>query len=109
MTQVQARGTMWPYAPDSVALDEVRARYGVKELQDGTVRRIASWFQSPGAVGSVLASLASGMPVELSALLDDIAATRRELSASGHLSGDDRMSLDMLATWAIRQGNDSDA
>jgi hypothetical protein len=73
----------------------------VREIHDSTALAIASWWQSPGAIGHVLASLASGMTVDVAELLDDIAATREEARRTGTLSQLDATALDCLATWAI--------
>jgi len=41
-----------------------------------SARAIAFWWQSPGAVGHVLASFASGVAVQRADLLEDIARSR---------------------------------
>ena len=79
---------------------EVTDRVGVREVSDGAARAIAALWQCPGAVGNVLASLASGRPVDVTDLLDDIHATRRQ-DRPGQLDG---RALDMLATWALNRG-----
>jgi len=68
------------------------------EISDSTAVTIASWWQSPGSVGSAFAALASGAPVVLGDLLDDIRQTRRTLPPDQEA---DVRALDMLATWAI--------
>lgn len=85
------------------ALREIHLSEGNQEVSDGCAATIASWFASPGQVGHVLAELSQGLEVDLESLLHDIHQTR--LSTSG-LSPEDRLSLDMLATWAIRKVND---
>lgn len=47
-------------------------------LDDATAVTIASWWQSPGRIGSVLAGFASGAPVIAEALLSDVQATINE-------------------------------
>lgn len=85
---------------DTVAA-ELRSAYGVREISDGVALAIASWWQSSGTVGRTLAALASGHPVDVTALLDDVAATRREADARHALDAADGRALDMLSTWAI--------
>lgn len=77
---------------------------------------IASWWQSSGTVGNVLAAFASGAEVDRTALLDDIDATRREhgyhialtyVSALHRLvpmAPRDRDALDCLSTFVINYG-----
>jgi len=76
--------------------EEVNQRYGRQEISDACAVTIASWWQSPGRVGRHLATLASGLSVDLEDLLDDISATRRNAGTEWN-----RRSLDMLSTWAI--------
>lgn len=85
------------------ALREVHLSEGNQEVSDGCAATIASWFASPGSVGHVLAELSQGLEVDLESLLHDIHQTRLQTSA---LTPEDRLSLDMLATWAIRKVND---
>ena len=66
------------------------------EITDSSAVTIAAWWQSPGSIGRHMATLASGLPVVLSDLLDDIHHSRKE--ADTEL---DRQALDCLATWAI--------
>lgn len=73
----------------------LEARYG-REIQDGTALTIASWWQSPGRVGHVLAQLASSRECDLDALVDDIDATLRNESMDER----DREALDCLMSWA---------
>lgn len=88
---------------EAEVLTEVRAAYGEREVSDECARELASWYQSPGSVGHVLAALASGADWDLDAVLDDIAATRRDCPRDYY--GDSPRSvwlqLDVLATWAI--------
>lgn len=65
------------------------------EISDMAARTIASWWQSSGAVGSVLASLASGCAVSRDELIEDIAMTGRTASPMWPRE------LEMLATWAL--------
>ena len=72
------------------------------ELTDSSAVTIAAWWQSPGAVGRHLATLASGLPVDLEDLLNDIHLSRRELLER---AGEDERALDCLATWAINHSS----
>lgn len=75
-------------------LDAVEAGYR-RRLSDEAAATIASWWMSPGSVGRELSKLAHGMPVRRGALLDDIAATLRDVgSAQGAYQ------LDVLSAWA---------
>ena len=65
------------------------------ELSDGAAKAIAAAWQSPGTVGNVLASLASGHAVNRWALGDDITATGRQADPMWPTE------LECLATWAI--------
>lgn len=67
-----------------------------REIEPATARAIASWWQSSGTVGHVLASFASGVAVDRTALLDDIAASRH-----GMTSAAEHAELDVLATFVI--------
>lgn len=72
-----------------------------REITPESAVTIASWWQSSGTVGSVLAAFASGAEVDRTELLDDIAATWPE--AIGGIDGD---ALDCLSTFVINhQGN----
>lgn len=101
--------TIIPTTRDHVTSDEamydVRASHWTRrEVSDATALTIASWWQSPSTVGHVLASLAGGMAVDVTDLLDDIRATRNRV-----LDGtDDKLALDMLATWAINHPSRQD-
>jgi hypothetical protein len=85
-----ARHAMWR---DVMA--QITDREGTREISDDVAAAIAAGYQSPGTVGHVLASLASGVTVEHTDLLDDIAATYRTVARS------DRFPLDMLSTWTL--------
>lgn len=86
------------HIPSSEAMHEVNTAHGRHEVSDARALTIASWWQSPGSVGHVMAALASGLPVEVEALLDDIAATHNSFTS---WRPSDLRALDMLATWAI--------
>jgi len=73
------------------------ARRGVEEITDQCAATIASFWQSPGNCGKAFASLASTGYVALEELLDDIHYSY--VHETGDL--DDKLMLDMLATWAI--------
>jgi len=88
------------HTDSSTATAQVKARYGVDEVDDAVAVTIASWWQSPGTVGRHLAALASGAPVSYQDLADDIAGTRR---TPGAVSVDAKRELDMLSTWAIQR------
>jgi hypothetical protein len=62
---------------------------------------IASWYQSPGAIGSVLAAFASGTEVNRTELLDDISRT-----VSSDYSGEWPVELELLSTFVINHGRD---
>lgn len=91
-----------PHRPSHMRSEDAYAmvtdRYGAGkgEITDECAVTIASWWQSPGSIGSDFAALASRGTVAVSALLDDIAATYREATDAR-----DRQALDMLATWAM--------
>ncbi len=75
-------------------------------ISDATARTIASWWQSPGCIGRELASLASGVPVDLADLLADIEATVREKdqSITAWENEHDAEALYQLREWAIDAG-----
>jgi hypothetical protein len=80
----------------------VKVCAGAGEIPEATAVTIASWWQSPGNIGCVLASFASGAEVNRTALLDDIHSTRRQEGYySGTMSDEDKLALDMLATFII--------
>lgn len=74
-----------------------------REITDETAVTIAAWYQSPGSVGRHLATLASGLPVDLDDLLRDIHNTRAEVTDNF-----ERACLDCLATWAINHASRED-
>lgn len=78
------------------ALRDVRTSHGIREIEDSTALTIASWWQSPGNVGRVLAQLSTTGSCDVAELLDDIHRTYREADTQS-----DRDALDMLATWAL--------
>lgn len=80
---------------------QVKHREGSCEVDDHVALAIAAQWQSPGTVGAVLASLASGHTVGVTELLDDIYHTRREAENARTLSTFDDLCLGMLATWAL--------
>lgn len=65
------------------------------EVTDATAKAIASWHQSPGTHGSVLAALASGAEVNLDDFLNDVHRVRTISAQHDHYE------LDLLGTWAI--------
>lgn len=67
------------------------------EISDESARALAMAWQSPGTVGHVLASLASGVPTSGPALMDDISNT----FAHDKPQGDDHLALGCLATWVL--------
>lgn len=102
--------TQWLSEADIYA--DVAAVYGNDmgvELTRGSAVNIAAWWQSPGAIGHVLAQFASGLPTDRAELLDDIHATR---TAGGYFNGTmaerDKNALDCLSTFVIHYGEDSD-
>lgn len=93
----------------SVAHDVLTSHNANHEIAPATAVTIASWWQSSGNVGNVLAGFASGATVDRGALLDDIAATRHvEGYHNGRMNTADMMDLDMLATFVLnyRKGID---
>jgi hypothetical protein len=70
-------------------------RGGGNVITDASAGAIAAWWQAPSGVGRHLATLASGLPVDIDDLRDDIAATMPEAD------GADRDALNALDTWAV--------
>lgn len=68
-----------------------------REISDSSARAIAAQYQSSGKVGSVLASLASGLPVNSHDLYDDISNT---FFLDCPVS-EDNIVLGCLATWLL--------
>lgn len=102
--------TTEPILSTADAMDDMNAVLAghASEVSDATARTIASWWQSPGAVGCILAALASGRPVERGDLLDDISATARDAKLPGwtsttgtRASQQDADSLNLLSTWTL--------
>jgi hypothetical protein len=79
----------------------VAQRLGKREITDNCAATIASWWQSSGTVGSVLATLAGGLETDVVDLLNDIHLTRQDVTQRR-----DKDALDMLATWALYGGED---
>lgn len=73
-----------------------------RDIESTTARAIASWYQSSGSVGSVLASFASGREVDRSALLNDISAT-----VFHDFAGEWPMELELLCTFVINYGREN--
>lgn len=71
-----------------------------REISDACARTVAMGWQSSGTVGSVLAALASGCEVDVTALLDDISATVEQQPRHEWPK-----SLELLSTWAIRKNS----
>jgi len=65
-------------------------------IDDATARTIASWYQLPGPIGSVLAAFASGRPVMYGAIADDIENTLHWLGKAGQ-----RTPMDASALYAL--------
>lgn len=103
MSTIQVRAH---HVTSSHAYECVRQNYGIAEVHPSVAVTIASWWQSSGSVGSVLAAFASGAEVDREGLLNDIHRTRL---AEGYyrdgngpsMSDDDMLALDMLATFVI--------
>jgi len=96
MIQVRER-----HVTSEEAYADVELSYGSHEIDPATAVTIASWWQAPAGVGYILAGFASGCEVDDVALLDDIAATRREQGYPTGLAPRDRKALDMLATFVL--------
>lgn len=82
------------------AIAEVRSG---RVISDGAAATIASWSQSPGSVGSVLAALTSGLPVNYSDLLEDIRASRAAEDDRCPLDDADKAAFNALAMWAMHK------
>lgn len=94
--QVRAQHVSSEYANANVAAVSVM---GTGEVEPETAVTVASWYQSPGAIGHVLASFASGAAVDRTELLDDISATVRS-----DLGGEWPLELECLSTFVINYG-----
>lgn len=86
------------------AVLQADARQGVCEIEPAAALAIAAAWQSPGTVGHVLASFASGAPVSVSDLLRDIYLTRLDV---GYVSPRQGVALDMLATFAMNHDGEN--
>lgn len=96
MIQVRER-----HLPSVEVLDQVRERVGREELTDAAAVTIASWYQAPRGTGSVLATFASGLPVNREDLSRDVSDTIDE--CYDRLGNLDRRALDMLGTWVLHR------
>lgn len=78
------------------------ARWNLSErrISDRAAVTIAAWWQSPGGVGHVLASFASGVAVERGDLADDIERTLFFASESPAYEDTDLSELVALQAWA---------
>jgi hypothetical protein len=76
----------------------LKARSAATRIDGATAVTIASWWQSPGRIGSVLAGFASGAEVARQDLLDDIDATRAE-QGEEQIAGRDSDALHSLAAF----------
>ena len=73
-----------------------------REITPESAVAIASWWQSPGSVGSALAAFASGCSVDRGELLNDIAFTRVfEGYYTREMATCDRLALDCLSTFIL--------
>lgn len=90
-----------PHVDSVTAYDDVACSYGRHEVTARTAVTIASWWQSSGTIGRHLASLASGAPVTVSDVLDDIARSRASAAKGDCLTANDARALDMLATFVL--------
>lgn len=75
-------------------------------INASTAKAIASWWQAPRGVGSVLASFASGALFDPNELLADVFATQREqgYDKAARRSGVERsnvLQLDALASYVV--------
>ena len=71
-------------------------QWDLAEIDDSAARTIAAWYQSPGRVGHVLATLASGLPVTHRDLRADIEASLREAVTGSR----NEVELHALLSWA---------
>lgn len=99
-----------PHVDSDAAMADVRAVLSqtadlqdCREIEPATAVTIASWWQSSGRIGSVLAGFASGAAVERTELLDDISRSR---ATAGYIRDDDSRALDCLATFVINYPGD---
>lgn len=78
----------------------IQAREQSREICDAAAVTIAAWWQSPGSIGHVLATFASGLPVTSDDLIGDIVATM----ANDHPGEREAACLDALASYAMTHG-----
>lgn len=84
---------------------QCRERHGEREITDAAAATIASWWQSSGTEGSAFAALASGATADASALMRDVSAAVRDTA----INTDDRLAIEMLATWILAAAAAADA
>jgi hypothetical protein len=70
-----------------------------RSIDEQTARRIAAWYQSPGAIGHTLAAFASGSPVAATDAMTDIAKTKDQFGSS---DADIHAELDALDDYFAR-------
>jgi uncharacterized membrane protein YczE len=80
---------------DTVHTDVGAALKVGRTILNSSAAAIAAWWQAPAGVGRVLAAFASGLPVDVDELQDDIRASIAETSDAR-----DRQQLRMLGRWA---------
>lgn len=68
-----------------------------REITPSSARSVAFWWQSPGRVGHVLASFASGVAVSREELLADIERSRDTID----VTSDQLRELDCLSTFVL--------
>lgn len=102
MATIQVRAQ---HLSTTAAVAECHRAHGVREISDEAAVTIAALWQSPGRTGAALAALASGAPVDTEALSLDISQTISEHYQGA--SAEDRLTLDMLGTWAIAKGREA--
>jgi hypothetical protein len=104
MSKIQATPD-WNLSSEEMLTQIDLSRFNGDTISDGAAVRVASWYQSPGTVGHVLASLASGQPVERAELFDDLSRTLAEVRANVLESDADRVfnlqALQALVLWAL--------
>ncbi|MCV7247727.1 hypothetical protein H7J07_05740 [Mycobacterium koreense] len=95
--------------PRPIEVDEAAAHRDIdssiaagREISPETAVAVASWWQSPGPIGAVLASFASGMEVSRDALLADIAGSRRVRCHNAGMAEHEHRELDALAEFVRR-------
>jgi hypothetical protein len=83
-----------------LAIEDSLHSDGVREITDASALAITAAWQGPTGFGLTFARLTSWNTVELSDVLEAIADARTQYPAN-EPTADDRVALDMLATWAI--------